>query len=337
LFFVLLAAGLGWFLISPARWLFRRAPVDLSDLALLVGRGVQKVKDRLADALQVYHEQSESQAGELSRSLAEHALVVAAAELSDEDFASVVDRVKTRRRGGAAVVAIGATVLLWLIAPQFLSDGFVALLHPARAAENVEHAMDVSPGDAEVIKGESLSVDIRSSGVDRPSARIERRIAHSDYLDTQSAPRRSAGFYQHRFENVRENFSYRVQLGGNRSEWYDVRVVDLPQVRRLRVSLQFPKYTGLPPRDLEENVGDIQALPGTVATFSIQSNKDLATAQLVFDDGSFVPLASRGSDFSGSFTIRRDLSYHVALQDESKLANKDAITYRVQVTPDAAP
>ena len=337
LFFVLLAGTMVLLFISPVRWMMRRAPVDLSDLALLVGRGVQKVRDRLADALQVYREQQAKQDGEISRSLAEHALIVAAAELSDEDFTSVVDRAKTRRRGMAAVATLVAAILLWLIAPKFLSDGFAALLNPSRNVGETELAIDVSPGDAEVIKGETLAIDIHSTGLDRPSARVERRVADSDYLEAQSASRRSTGLYQHKFENVREDFSYRVQLGGAQSRWFGVRVVELPQVRRLNVSLQFPKYTGLPPRELEENVGDVQALAGTIASLRVQSNKELSSAQLAFDDGSFIPLTSRGQDFAGSFTVRRDGSYQVALQDETKLANKDAITYRVQVLADASP
>lgn len=337
LFFALLGGVLVLLLIVPARWILRREPVDMSDLALLVGHAIGTVRDRFANALQIYREQRNAPVTSVSRSLAAHALIATAGEISDFDFTSVVNRDKTRRQGLIAAASISLAVLLWLVVPQFLTNGFATLLHPESGPSFVHGMIEVSPGDADIIKGESLTVDIRSKEVNRPSAGIERRVADSDYLETTSAPRRAAGLYQHRFENVRKDFSYRVQLGDDKSRWFNVRVTELPQVRTLQVSLRFPKYTGLPSRDLEENVGDIQALPGTVAALRVRPNKALTSAQLVFDDSSIVSLTSQGYDYAGSFMVRREGNYHVKLQDENKLVNKEAITYRVQLLTDARP
>lgn len=321
----------------PLRLVWRRDRDDVSELALRVGRAAGAVRDRFANAMQVYREQRVASAQTVSRGLAEEALAAAAGAIGHFDFMSVVDRRRTRRLGLAAMGCAGLAVGFWLLAPQFLARGFAALLHPQGSPAATETAIEVSPGDAAIIKGESLTIDIRSTAADRAAARIERRIAGSDYLETSSAPRRAAGHYQHRFENVRQNFSYRVELAEHQSRWFNVRVTELPLVRTLRVFLRFPKYTGLPPRTLEENVGDIQALPGTVAAVQVRATKELGAAQLIFDDSSSVALAPEGPDFAGSFTVRRDATYHVALQDRENLANRDAITYRVQVIADALP
>lgn len=337
LFFAAACGALALLLKVPVQWIWRRDSGDMSDLALRVGRAVGTVRDRFANAMQVYREQRYGPLHTVSRSLAEEALTAAAQEIADFEFTSVVDRRPTRRLGTAAVACAGLAVFLWFGVPQFLADGFGALLHPAIGPLVMEEVIQVAPGDTAIIKGESLTVDIRSAHVDRPSARIERRTAGSDYLESSAAMRRAAGHYQYRFENVREEFSYRVLLAGHQSRWFNVRVTELPEVRTLQVFLRFPKYTGLPSRSLEENVGDIQALPGTVATVRVRSNKDLASAHLVFDDGSRVPLTSAGHDLAGSFTVRREATYHVALLDNDRLTNEEAITYRVQLRGDAGP
>ena len=63
-------------------------------------------------------------------------------------------------------------------------------------------------------------------------------------------------------------------------------VADRPVVRLLRLNLNFPSYTRLPSRELEDNMGDVTALKGTRVVFSVETNKDLAEATVVFSDSS---------------------------------------------------
>ena len=51
---------------------------------------------------------------------------------------------------------------------------------------------------------------------------------------------------------------------------YEVRVVDLPQVKEIRVTYRYPKWTGLQTVS-EEHGGDLRALEGTQATLSMRT------------------------------------------------------------------
>jgi hypothetical protein len=137
-------------------------------------------------------------------------------------------------------------------------------------------------------------------------------------------------------ENIRESFAYRVQLG-ERSRWYEVNVIEPPMVRSLRVTVNFPRYTNRPPLALDENLGDILALPGSVVSIRMRPNKPMEEAELVFNDGKKVALAREGDNYNGEFTVRRQGTYQFALKDPKGLTNTDAIQYRIELETDQAP
>ena len=62
-----------------------------------------------------------------------------------------------------------------------------------------------------------------------------------------------------------------------------ITVIDRPQIRSLSGTLNFPNYTKLAAREINETTADIAALVGSTVNFTITANKNLKNAYIVFE------------------------------------------------------
>ena len=81
----------------------------------------------------------------------------------------------------------------------------------------------------------------------------------------------------------------------------------------LRLQVTAPSYTGLPQRWLDDNVGDLTALPGTHVRFAVEASTPLGTAELVFADSSTVPLSWRAATAGGTLVLKKAGTYHIRI------------------------
>ena len=100
------------------------------------------------------------------------------------------------------------------------------------------------------------------------------------------------GGYQFVFAGLPENVEYYVAAGPLVSPHYKVRVVDLPSVKEIRVTYQYPKWTGMKPVT-EEHSGDLRAIEGTDAAIEIEMDHPLKDGQLALDGGQTIQLDGR--------------------------------------------
>src|SRR5262249_28650616 len=118
--------------------------------------------------------------------------------------------------------------------------------------------------------------------------------------------------YQFLLAGVPESLDYYVEAGGVRSETYKVKVIDLPNVKKIRVTYHFPAWSGMPDA-VEDPGGDLRAVEGTVADVAIQTDRPLANGVLVLDDGTQLPLKSAADGtVVAKVPIQRDGQYHVS-------------------------
>jgi hypothetical protein len=323
-----------------AWWRHPNSPNEI-DLALRVGKSHPEVKDRFANALQVYHETvQDTQNGEITRALAGTALHDAYQAVEPLIFSQIIDRRTPQRRLLFAGLALIAAFMVWGIAPNFMAQGASILFSPNRTPAALALRFNVTPGDAEIVKGQNFRI---SAEVNRPTAdaaNVEWRQTDGRATEQAEMKRALAGIgaqFNHTIENIRESFSYRVHLGNESSRWFNVTVVEPPLVRSLRVTVKFPNYTGRAPLELDENVGDILALPGSTVSVGMTPNKPVAQANILFSTGEVTPLSAAGDDFRAEFTVRRQGTYQFGLKDEKGLTNADAIQYRLELETDQAP
>src|SRR3989304_3178914 len=113
--------------------------------------------------------------------------------------------------------------------------------------------------------------------------------------------------FQYLFTGLPEDLEYYVEAGALRSQRYNIRVVDLPAVKQIKVTYHFPAWTGLP-NAVEEPGGDLRAVQGTAADLEITMDRPLRDGLLVLDNGQPLQLGAgtQNNVYHGTFRMDQD-------------------------------
>jgi hypothetical protein len=154
-------------------------------------------------------------------------------------------------------------VLLWLInaGPGYLGYGTSLLW--AGAPKSGNHAfydIAVTPGDRAVRRKADQLVTAQLLGFDSPKVRLfaqYRGTSKWEQVDMQPSP--GASTYEFLFSSLDDNVEYYVEAGAVESKHYNLRVVDLPAVKKIRVTYHYPSWTGMKDA-VEDPGGDLRAV-----------------------------------------------------------------------------
>ncbi len=234
---------------------------------------------------------------------------------------------------------LGATLFLAVVL------GMLAVAAPdpelTLGASSIEESFDVEivPGNTEVERGTSLVVTARFGGWVPDEADLvcvaedgsERRITMRQNLDDPVV----GGFVS----SVDQKFTYRVVTPDFESESYSVDVFEHPSLVRSDANLEYPQYTGLSEKRVEDTFR-VSAVEGTQVTWICFLNKAVSSAELVSRDGSRIELVA-DDDMPGAVSAKLDLRetqrLKLELVDEAGRKNKYPPELIARVLPNKAP
>jgi hypothetical protein len=307
------------------------------ETAAEVGRALPELRDRMVNALQLHQESSRGTVSG-SKELIEAALEDLQHQVAPVDLERALGPFRIAPLASVAGSMLGVLALLLLVFPGSLGRAGVRLLYCTREfVTPPAFTLVVSPGDEDVIRGSDVVIRARALGVAPSQAYLQIRPEGQVSFDEEEMRRDTAGEFRASLPGLRRSLEYRVRAADQRSDAYRLRVIDRPIIRVLRLGLEFPSYTGLGARQLDDNVGDVVALKGTVIRVRLESSAELARAELVLDGVHRRPLTVTGSTASGTLRLERDQTYHIALEDTAGTANADPVEYRIRAVADRAP
>jgi hypothetical protein len=228
-------------------------------------------------------------------------------------------------------VAFSAVVALDPASP---GRSMALILHPLGAWPVKETKISVRPEGATILRGSRLLIvaDVSGTPLDHLALRVwpEGRDARGIEMTA-----RGEGRFSHEMVSVRDPFSYQVYQGGISSAVYRVRVVDPPDVARVRLTLIAPEYAGLP-REVRDH-GRIEALKGTVVQLEASTTRKVQEARILMNEGNQLPLEIAGDKLTGEFPVLDSGSYSIRLKDDLGFENSDPVRYPIQLIPDRFP
>ena len=195
------------------------------------------------------------------------------------------------------------------------------------AAKAVLDSVSVTPGDALVERGNSLVVLAKFEGKLPPGAtlvigvgtNVTRTIALTKALDDP--------VFGGTVPEVNEDFAYRVEFAGQRTKEFSVKVFEHPKLERADAKIQFPAYTQLPEKTIEDT-RRISAVEGSLLGYTLQLNKPVKSARLVprkKDGGEPLALAvdsTKPFATLASFPLVESQTYQLELVDAEGRSNK---------------
>ena len=193
----------------------------------------------------------------------------------------------------------------------------------------------MQPGNIEIIGGEPLTLTAQFAGIVPRTARLYVREKGVQTWASFVLPVKQTGA-SHHFPNITRSFDYRLSAHDAQTPTYTATVHPRPIVTRISHRDRFPPHTAMPAR-IDQQGGDIIVPIGTEVSLTIEANKPLKSASLVFDDATELPAAVSSSLAQATLTVKKDGRYRLHLRDPQMIANKDPVTYRIVALPDQPP
>lgn len=240
------------------------------------------------------------------------------------DLGNVIRRSRLVSYGVAALASLLIFAAVLKFGPREISEGVAQLVTPTTLAAS-PHALSikVKPGTARVPKGSDLDILATLVNFESQTVTVFSRPIGSkaDFQGQVMEPGKAKTDYRFSIFNIQDSLEYFVESNSVRSEVFKLNVVDLPYVKQLDLALNFPAFTNLPTKAIEDG-GDVAALKGTVATITAKLSGKVRAARIVFADGKKSEMQLQGSDFVGQLTVSGDTSYYI------ELVSTDGETYR---------
>jgi hypothetical protein len=242
--------------------------------------------------------------------------------------------------GALAVLAMAGLVALLLLTGSLGSGArrlWLGTLPPAAQMAVAAGGIAVKPGDVAVRRNQDLSIAavVAGSGA---AVQVHMQFAGTGTWEVAPMDPDGKGGHAYTLYAVREAARYYVTAGRLRSAEYGIRVVDLPQIESLRLTYNYPGWTGLPKRT-EESGGDIRAVAGTRVALEVVTNAPLEGPLLVINgtqSGLESDAGAKANTVRGDLVVKDPGHYRIATKfgDEIVALTQDLA---IDVVPDEKP
>ena len=345
----------GWLIALPVlHWKKFLPGISEKEVADRVGKKFPEVKDRLWNILDIFeeHNRRENETRGFHPDYSPELIDASFADLQKTAahlrFADIVSYGAVRKAGRNLAIIAGSVILLFAIPEIDLLQASARLMHfCTEFREPTAFTFLVRPGNAEIVKGESVPISVSLIENAETANRLHRSLPKSITISVRQADMSSGEQvevqadsleqFHYTIASIRQSAEYFIATEGIESSTYKITVIDRPVVRSLTIHLIPPSYSRLPEQSLDENVGDVLALPGTTVQWHIDANKVLRRAVLVFKDAHELALQSRDETYVGQFVLHHQATYHVNLEDNEGFTNVDPIEYKLDAAVDEAP
>ena len=329
--FVALASGIACWLATRStwdrRWIARRIEAEHPDLETL-----------LVTAVEQEPQMKEGRFGFLQDRLFRDALEHNREAVWQDDISD--RRILVIQLTGLASLAMLSVVLVGLATQAAQARRMVHLTPGLQATPSITvYKVSVTPGEAEVERGTSLVITAEFSGKLPDDAAIVVRDASGETSRLPMSLSLSDPVFGARLQDIQADLSYRVEFAEQATEEYKVTVFEYPKLQRADTELEFPAYTSLPKKRVEDT-RRITAVEGTEVTLFCNLNKPVERARLVDELGETLELESTADDptvFAVSETLTESRRYELILTDSDGRTNREPPHVVFNVTPNQEP
>jgi len=264
-------------------------------------------------------------------------LAADAAEIAEKTPpTAIVSQRRVLFAAAIAAVAVGALALMLSVGPSYWGFGSRHLLLGAelpREAITIKRVM-VEPGNKTVRRNSDVAIQATVEGFRPSQTQVFVRFADQDKWE--AAPMRSdeTGQFDFKLYAVRGPLTYYVDADGVRSAEHNIGVVDLPKIERVRLTYQYPEWTGLNSQSDEES-RDIRAVAGTDVKVEVFADAPLDAPALIVD-GLSQELQREGQAEVGTIAVNEPGKYQIGARvaDEFVALSDE---YTIEIVADEKP
>ena len=311
--------------------------------ALSLGQSApEKLRDKLLNAIQIYRTRPTDR-DKFSEDLASQALLIAVADLENVPMEPALDH--GRRNSGLRTLAFAAAiaVVLFIVSPSSMFSSANRLVHPSTEYMiPPSFTLAIDPAGGWAYRGEQVEFSITADGAAPREVEFIFSYSGGDPQIERVPLKDGVG------ELIIDGFSgpvdYYAQNKRIISPAYKLDIVTRPQVSELQYRLFSPRYSRLPVEVGRDNVGDVEALPGSRLELTMRASKILSEGWLIFTpsgadstSADSIPFDVRGQSGTTQMGVYIEGRYHIRLRDIKGHQDRDPVTYRIRLLRDELP
>ena len=304
-----------------------------------VARGLEekfpRLKDNVINAFLLFHQtKNVSESDSTSRELITAHMRKTAHEISDIRPEQVVSFKRVFPQVKLLLPVFIAFIAVLGMEPQYLNRSLAYLLHPLSALPERETFILVEQPPGIVLRGSPVTISARSTGhvSDPLSLRI---LPEKGEVIRISMTSEAEHRYLHRIPSVQDSFRYQAFSGSAESPIYFLRVVDAPDIGKIRLTLIAPGYSERSQQVIDD--GHIEALKGTVVHLKAWATKAILEGKLILNQKEKLLLAVQGDRLDGNLLVLYPGTYSISVRDELGFENINPAQYRIRLVPDKYP
>ena len=354
-FFIFSSVMLLSYFLKPGleRFLLPRSRPPLHLIALRVGNKYPDVKDRLSNAVQIYQERN--QPSGMSTELIEAAFEQITSYAKDRNFDVILDTKKLKN----SLINFVISLFFFLITFFSFNNSFGFALE--RIVNWNKTYLPPPPfklilldENQTILRGKPAFIRIKAIGQAPETIKLLIKEEKQKNYDEYSLRLDSGNTYIYSIAATKTNLLFYAS-----AEWLstnvitklgNIKVVDLPEIRSISGKIIYPAYTGLSPKEFNEQNADISALSGSNISISILSNKQIKKANLIIEknrinekdtlirtDTLIIPMSVKEKTAYGKFICNFNGFYHIEIIDIDGQKNPDPIKYSIVSGKDEYP
>jgi len=318
-------------------------PRKVNNYASKIGSFYPEIKDNLLNALQVYtytkkggHIFSTDLAAETIRQVDEKS--------KKYNFTSII----SFKNANQFLLIFASSFLLFTLllftVPSLLNASGRLINYNYTFVENtLGIAYEVSPGNIEIPKGESVEVYTKVL-FDDPNhvtgkINLYTKTVTNDgiELSTSSSEVEATGTneFKSKIKNINSTTIYWFEYKGIKSSSYIISITARPVIKTTKITIYPPAYTKLPSREIDGS--EIVTIAGSKVYFQIESSDELDKSFLQFSWGNNLQAEISDKTATGTFSASANGTFKIFLQNKKGLTNQNAPEYTMHVIPDEYP
>ena len=326
-------AFLGLLLVTGFRKTFLRP--SLSRLAKELEAKFPQLRDDVTNSLLLFPQLKEvAGPGRISSGLINAQIKKTAEKVSAIPPSQVIGFQQAYRHLRLLLPILAAFLAVLALEPSFLSRSLALVTNPFSAIPARETLISLEPKGSVILRGTPLRIEAKATGA------IPEKLSLGIWPEAGQETRVSMnpqgeGRFSHQVGNPQVSFRYQAYNGRSASPVYNLRVVDPPEVKNVRLTLTPPEYARLPQESKEG--GHIEVLKGTVVNLEGRLTKEVSAAEMILNQEAALPLETQGESFRGNWLVLYPGHYSFKVKDEFGFENPEPVRYSIRIIPDKPP
>ncbi len=323
----------------------------LDELALIVGRNYNDINDRLSNSIQLYSSLT------LQKGISSQLALASFQNIYESSYNKNFNIIIDYKKNAKAFLYLILFSALLLGSFKYLDDtigkGYYRIMNWQMSfIPPAPFSLEIEPKFSKVLYNSDVKIQIKAKGEAPETIKLYIKEKATGEFDHFTLRLDSGKTYNFNYTNVVNSFEFFAEADWLstqvKTEVGKIVVYEKPFVRSLNGNLNYPTYTKLESRSINEQSADITALVGSIANFSLVSNKDIKTANIVVlkkssidttqkVDTVLIPMKINGKNAFGSLRVSFSGSYFFSITDSLDETNEQPVNYGIVALTDDNP